>query len=219
MKLTIAAIKRYTFDNDIADNNKGMNWWDRKTKIPTNNKRFMTIFTFFILDCPSSRKTGGSKNRDGSRQPIHYTNVSSRASSFRVRGINKDLLSTIIAEIRRPMAKKGCYAALTASESVEENVRLIRSNSMLSDGDFELMVFRKRSDMSDAEAVYYYIRNAFAHGSFDVQSIRGSHVYRLESKRRDDICAQMRLKEQTLLSYIELASLKPGDIRSIRKKK
>ena len=175
--------------------------------------------TFFVFDCPSSIKTGGGKKKNGVQKPVCYTNVSSRASTFRTRGINKSLLSTIIAEIRRPIAKIGSYAALTASESVEERVRQICSNTNLSDQKFDLLVFKKRSDMSDAEAVYYYIRNAFAHGSFDVQGTQESLVYHLESKKKDTICAQMRLKEKTLMRYIKLARLKPDDIRSLQKRK
>ena len=40
----------------------------------------------------------------------------------------------------------------------------IAKNTTLSDPDYEIMVYKKRSDMSQAEAIFYYIRNAFAHG-------------------------------------------------------
>ena len=188
-----------------------MNWWNSKTKIPINNQGFIEIFSFFVFECPSCIKSGGGKS------PACYTKVSARASSFRSRGVVKSLLSTVIAEIRRPIAKYGGYAALHASESVEDRVKSICSSTNMKDPEFDLIVFRKRTDMSDAEAVYYYIRNAFAHGAFDVRNNRKSVVYHLESRNKNIVYAQMRLREKTLIRYIDLAKLKPEDIRRIQR--
>ena len=49
--------------------------------------------------------------------------------------------------------------------------------------------------MSDAEVVFYYIRNAFAHGDIEVIG-GGDRIYKLESKKKNDIKAQMILKEE-----------------------
>ena len=70
--------------------------------------------------------------------------------------------------------------------------------------------------MSDAEVIYYYIRNAFAHGSFEVTSDR---VYKLESKKKESVKAQMMLKETTLLKIADLSRKNRKQIEALQKKK
>jgi len=73
--------------------------------------------------------------------------------------------------------------------------------------------------MSDAEAIYYYIRNAFAHGSFEVAEQAGRRIYLIESSKDGIIKARMRLREETLLHYIELANMTPAEIKALQKPK
>ena len=81
------------------------------------------------------------------------------------------------------------------------------------------MVYQHRSDMSDAEAIYYYIRNAFAHGSFEVKSSKGERCYLLQSDKDSKVKAQMQLKESTLLRLLELSQMSANDLREKQRKK
>lgn len=72
--------------------------------------------------------------------------------------------------------------------------------------------------MSDAEAVFYYIRNAFAHGSFEVVS--GSDpIYKLESKKNGVVKAQLLLKQTTLIKLADLSERSRTDIEKLQRKK
>ena len=73
--------------------------------------------------------------------------------------------------------------------------------------------------MSDPEAFYYYIRNAFAHGSFEVIPTNNGNVYLLESSKDGAVKAQMRLKETSLIEYIRLANLTATEIKALQRHK
>ena len=49
------------------------------------------------------------------------------------------------------------------------------------------MIFMAREDMSKAEAIYYYIRNAFAHGDFKVSSANGEKISNLTSTKNKNL--------------------------------
>lgn len=145
--------------------------------------------------------------------------MSVRGSSFRSRGIDKSLFETILAQIRRPLNNINTYMLIGSSESVERAVNSIICSVSLGDPYYEMVVFQKRSDMSNAEAFYYYLRNAFAHGSFEVSSTNTGNVYFLESSKDSNVKARMRLKESSLLEYIRLANLTAGEIRSLQRRR
>lgn len=126
-------------------------------------------------------------------------------------------MNTILAYIRRPMANMGTYVALSTNESVENTVRNIIQISSLSDDSYDIMVYHKRTDMPDTEAIFYYIRNAFAHGSFEVKSNGKIKIYLLESRKNDIIKAQMRLREKTLLEYAKISQMNASDIKQLRR--
>ena len=145
--------------------------------------------------------------------------MSVRGSSFRSRGIDKSLFETILAQIRRPLNNINTYMLIDSSDSVERAVNSIISSVSLGDPYYEMIVFQERSDMSNAEAFYYYLRNAFAHGSFEVSSTNTGNVYFLESSKDSNVKARMRLKESSLLEYIRLANLTAGEIRSLQRRR
>ncbi len=183
-----------------------MAWWSIKSKIPITDKNFQTIITALVFNCPSS---------------INKQPVSARKTSFTRRGVIKHYLTTILAQIRHPLAQNNAYHPVEDSSiAIAERTQQIIKNSPLSDSNFDLIVFNKRNDMPDTEAIFYYIRNAFAHGSFEVISIRGgSRIYFLESKKNETIKALMRLKESTLLHYVKLSELSVTEIVALRKNK
>ena len=195
-----------------------MSWWSSR-KIEYGKLNISLIYKFIFI-CPSSiiKKVKTIGNAEGENNYKHtYNPVSARSCSFKERGITKDLLATILAEIKRPLTAMGTYSKLKGGGNVEETVYSILNCTTLADRDFELIVFREHSDMTDTEAIFYYIRNAFAHGSFEFKN-SGGPVYYLESRSAGIIKAQMRLKESTLKKYITLIEKTPAQIKELRKK-
>ncbi len=66
--------------------------------------------------------------------------------------------------------------------------------------------------MSDPEAIYYYIRNAFAHGLFEVRSTQHGNVYLLESAKKRNVNARMRLNETAMMELVRIMDLTSGDL-------
>lgn len=193
-----------------------MQWWS-VSKIPYD-KLEKLVYTFIFL-CPSStikKEKVGTNYKGKPAYKKTYVPVSARNCSFKERGITGSLLRTILVQIRNPLINKGTYVALENNISVEEKVEAILSDKTLKDPTFDILVFHKRSDMPETEAIFYYIRNAFAHGSFQIQSSENGNVYLLESKKNKIITAQLRVKENTLKRYINLLEMTPDQIKEIR---
>ena len=72
-----------------------------------------------------------------------------------------------------------------------------------------MIVIAERSDMSLTSSIFYYIRNAFAHGSFMVDG----DVYSFESSKDGTIKAAIRLREKTLLKWIQDISVSPERLK------
>jgi hypothetical protein len=194
-----------------------VSWW-KVDKVPDENENFNKIVYGLVIKCPSSMNIQGkkdSKNSEITNKP-KYKYVSNLNCSFRYRNINDKLLTTLLCLLKKSILK-GTYKSISASDSVEDNVNQIISNSHYSDKNYDLIVFKERQDMSKVEAIYYYIRNSFAHGSFEVKYVNGKYVYWLESGKNGDIKAQMRLSEDTLMKYINYASKSADEIRQIQK--
>ena len=143
--------------------------------------------------------------------------VSARNSTFRSRNVCGHLLITVLAQIRRPLVRNSAYALIDSNDSVEDKVQEIINGTTMSDTNFELVVFQKRTDMSDTEAFYYYIRNAFAHGSFEIINTDSGKIYKLESGKDDSVKAQMRLKESSLKRYIDYSMLSASEVKALQK--
>ncbi|MGM9533866.1 MAG: hypothetical protein ACI3VR_01375 [Intestinibacter sp.] len=200
-----------------------MTWWNKNSLIPTENQNFQIIIEEFVFKCPScnEKKTKIGVNEAGKpRYKRQYTPVSARNRTFRRNGITGNSLTTVLAQIRRPLVKRGAYALLNGKESVENKVREITRNQKLEDPYFEIIVFQKKSGMTDPETFYYYIRNAFAHGSFEVKTnSKGEKVYCLECCNNGELKGRFRLKETSLISYTKFADMSVAEIKALQRKK
>ena len=67
--------------------------------------------------------------------------------------------------------------------------------------------------MSKTSAIFYYIRNALAHGSFGTTLSSGKRTYYFESAKNDIVKARIRLREETLLSWIDLFFNSPNTLK------
>ena len=200
-----------------------MNWCNCNGPISYEGSRLIEAIDFFVLHCPASNR---SYVKDGTwldgkkkRKKI-YKDVSARDCSFHRNGITGNLLSTILAEIRRPIAKQGLFQIIKTDVDVAMTTRVLLNGRTGNDHWPDLIVIHTRSDMPDSESIYYYIRNAFAHGSFEiVRENKKQPVYRFESKKDGVIKARMQLKENTLIRLKELAEMGPKEIKQLQRRK
>jgi len=175
----------------------------------TVDDKTRSLLIEFILNCPSSIKKGNK-----------CYPVSARKCSFKQRGIHDSLLRTILAQIKKELPNRKCYVKVRSGESVENAIKQINNECNLSDTEHEYIILTEHHAMSEAESVYYYIRNAFAHGSFNVGiSKDNSRIYSLESRKENVIKSRMLLKETTLEAYITLMKKSPDNIKEYQRKK
>ena len=201
-----------------------MKGWSNSAAIPVSNETFQILIKNLVFECPSCTRKGKSTKKKNfeakGKKELQYYPVSARNMSFKRRGITGGFLITILAEIRRPLCRNNAYMVIKSSDaiSVTETVESILENTKNGDDMFELMVYQERTDMPDTEAIYYYIRNSFAHGSFEVITQSGQVVYLLESSKEGKKKALMRLKEKTLIYYTQLEKMSIDEIIALRKK-
>lgn len=174
---------------------------DTNAKMPIEDHSFQSYIMAFVFNCPSAIVISKKKEK-----PKHFIPISTRNCSFRARGITGTLLTTMTAQIKKRIE---FYKKAEKSQKIED---LFDSNVYN-----EKIVFRENNQMSDAEAVFYYIRNAFAHGSFEY--IPEKKMYKLESKKGDTVKARMIINESTLTRLSELSSLDKKSIENLQKKR
>lgn len=191
-----------------------MAWFDYRADIPLDNENFQKIILNLLFLCPVCIKKKVKKDTASNRKITTYKPVSVQKCDFRSKGIVSNALTTILAQMRRPLKKFGAYASLKSGENVEEKVKDIIKTSSAKDIHFEFIVYSLRDDMSDAETIFYYIRNSFAHGSFEY--VPEHKCYLLESAKDGKIKAQMRLKEATLLKYCDLARINLANLKDLQ---
>jgi len=124
----------------------------------------------------------------------------------------------MLAQIRKPLTNQQTYSVLKSDEDVSSAVDRIISTVSLADPNYDIMVYKHHPKMSDAEAIYYYIRNAFAHGSFEIKSGKGEPCYLLQSDKDGIIKAQMRLKESTLFRLLAISQMSVDALRGKQKR-
>lgn len=200
-----------------------MKWWTNRNPIPYSNESFNRIIKSFVFECPSVTRNNGKadKKSKGKKKAVGQINsVSAREGvSFKSRGVTGDKLNTILAKIKQPLVRNNSYLVTDSKGNVESEVSNMIATTTLTDPYFELIVFKERYEMPKTEALYYYIRNAFAHGSFEVIKFEGKLIYLLESAKGNDVKARMRLKESTLHEYIRLSQLNVKEIKALQKQK
>lgn len=179
-------------------------WWAKGLRVPLGNANFHKIIDFYLFNCPCETEKGSKKI--GTKV---YTKVSKRAKTLRAQGWTGGYLNTLLATMKHTTSGFLEYHIFGADLDISEEVVKIEKYCTLSDVNFEMIAMSDRSDMNKTSAIFYYIRNAFAHGSFSVVKDESKTIYYLESAKGDVIKAQIRLREETLLKWIEDFSLSP----------
>lgn len=159
------------------------NTYHTKFDVPEklSNSNLRRIYTFYVLECP-------------------VPDVSFRGNTFEEYGFKGNVAFSTLRSAMIASASPSLKANYRPSkeEELEENFKNIEN---VSPPD-EYCVFLKNDEKSVMNSLYKAIRNAFAHGSFNVKSYKGVRVYfLLNFKKRKK--AQIVLQEQTLLSWMD----------------
>ena len=195
-----------------------MKWVTTTTPIPFEDKSFNEIVKLFVFECPSVIRKEIKNNERGDAKYITETQpVSARKSvSFKSREITGHYLITILAQIRRPLAKNNAFIIVEQNDNVEDKVNNMIKNTTMSDPYFDLIAMKVSGKMPQTESLFYHIRNAFAHGSFEVKNVGKDKIYFFECSRGKKVNARMRLKESTLYEYIKLSKLTTKQIKELQ---
>ena len=172
------------------------------TDIPFKNENFQKILTFYLFNSPCEISKGTKENKT-------YIPVSKVDKTFSKQGWTDKNLNTLIEKMKN-MSNHLEYYPISSNQSINT----IEKNIGLSDPNFEMIIMHTRNDMSKACAIFYYIRNGFAHGLFDVKN----NIYCFESSKNGVTKAKVRLKEETLLKWIDCFYELPKKRKSYDKK-
>lgn len=154
--------------------------WEINSKYSFGAKNFARIYRFFVIETP-------------------LKDVSQRGISFEERNILVNELRSMIKNIT-PSLKDNWKTS--TKKQIEE---LMREYKILNDLEIpiEIAIHTNKNGLTKAEALFYSIRCAFAHGSFNVYSYKKEKYYFLENKEGKDLKGRIILKEKSLLKIID----------------
>ncbi len=150
-------------------------------EISLSDKHVRAIVEFYLFECPVPEKSVRGKV----------------FSDFGISGspafskLKKDMLNSASESLKnnyRPTKKDGLQTELLHVASVTP--------------PNEYCVFLKYDEKSVMQSLFSAIRNAFAHGSFRVDSYNGERIYFLQNYEKY-LKAEMALHEKTLLRWID----------------
>ena len=167
--------------------------------IPMRNERFQQILQFYLLECPvrvyqkEKQKESAKEDTTQSKYIYKFTRVSKRGKSFRDRGLDGPVLNSLRAAMKR-VAPGLIMQSTYASEDIKK----------IDAAEF-IIVKRNEDRCSVTEGFFYFIRNSLAHGSFDVSD----GYYYFENYKNGKLRGIARLKENTLIEWINLTDMTP----------
>ncbi len=151
-------------------------------KYSLTNKNFQKIIDFYLFRCPVPGKSARGKTFEelGWKGPSQFA------------ALKKELLSSATASLQGnyfPCEKdelKSCFNKVTSVRPTEE-----------------YCVFLKHDEKSVMQSLFSAIRNALAHGSFNVKQYNKIRVYYF-ANHDGYLKAELFLTEDTLLSWIQI---------------
>lgn len=170
-----------------------------------NSRSFQKIIKFYLFECPVRlRKPIPKKDRDSNDPQAKYKflfkKVSKRGVTFDERGLDGAALNTLRAAMKR--ATGVTLKAVDDADSVSNIAADL-------EGSEYIVIKRNESNFSITEGYFYCIRNAFAHGDFEVVG----KEYILKNEDKGCVKGLARLSEKSLLAWIDLVELSVEDIR------
>ena len=182
--------------------------------IPLSSKNFQRIIQFYLFESPTrtfQRKKksviGATPDQPHPKYNFIFKNVSKRGKTFAERGLDGSNLNSLRAAMQR-VTKVNLVA-------VDSEKELIDKADSMSPNEEYLIIKRNKDNVSVTEGYFYCIRNSFAHGDFDVER----KIYILKNEDHDTIKGLARIKESSLLAWIELVNMDIDDIKKAGRSK
>lgn len=180
------------------------------TYIPYSNKNFIKILDFYLFNSPV-RHYGKINNPTGNPRYINtFPKVSVRGKTFAERGIKGQNLRTLRSAMRRSSDGK-----IYDKTFIDENDILQNSIDPIGQPKREICLTLKNDSISQVDAIFYAIRNSLAHGSFCIDEEK---YYYFETRNKGKLKARIRLKESTLLEWINLCEMDIIQIKAYKSK-
>lgn len=162
---------------------------DKTAKIPLDDKNFRRIIQFYVFECPVEHN---NKNR-----------VSQRGETLRELGWESGNCTRLLN-----LMKNDCPLRFVSQEEMNHTPYGFENYGG---------VLVQHGALSKTATVFYYIRNAFAHGSFSVEKIKKEILYSFQNDYHKKRRGLFRLREHDLLRWIDIC--KEGPSYSSRKKR
>ena len=166
--------------------------WDFKNNINISNRKFLKIYRFYVIETP-------------------VRGVSVRGKTFTERNCNLSELVRLLKK-QSPFLSSCWYdkpqkeieatcKALGIFDVVnfDKEIAIHTINQKIIDPESALKLHHGK-----AESLFYAIRCAFAHGAFALHKYKGENYYVLENKDNGKLKGRLIIKENTLLSWIDL---------------
>ena len=180
-------------------------WWKHNNSIPLNdlfkNDNFKIILEFYLFNCPvviNKKKVCIASK----------TTLESKGWTF-------GNANSLLAAMKRALGKCYQYGCVALGDIENELYELKNINQF--NFDREIIIFSKDNNLSKTSAIFYCIRNAFAHGSFSVVNHNSHRIYIFENKNKGQIKCRFVLNEVTLLEWIELYNSKLSYVKKFGK--
>lgn len=161
--------------------------------IDYKNKNFLNILDFYLFKCPVM-----FKNKQC---------VSLIADTFEELGLTGANLRILLNKIKKTVPKDR-FISIGPKDNLDEYYKNIQNK--FSDPNFEIIILKKHSELCITKTLFYMIRNAFAHGSFEIIG----KTYCFKCSKGENLRAIIRLRENTLLRWIDLIHM---DISKLKK--
>lgn len=177
-----------------------MNWWKtEKLYKYFEDTNFLKIIDFYLFNCKVYHKR--KMNNE-----MFIDKVSQRANTFFDLNVSNNKFKRLLWKM-----KKTCnsliYKSIKSTEDFEEVFNSLVNEDELNKGS-EIIVYKNDSNMNKTMQLYYIIRCSLAHGSFCIKEEKEKNkiikFYYFENKNKDKIKARFKIKEKTLLKWIEL---------------
>lgn len=145
--------------------------WAFKKEVSLPNKKVLAkLVQFYVWETP-------------------VPGVSQKGKTLSEYGWKDGRLLRLQAEMRKVSGfpdAKGKRWISTTMKNVEENLRILGRLDNY-DCSFEFAVHTVRSDLNKTSALFYFIRNAFAHGGFRINKYNGEIYYALENRQNGEL--------------------------------
>lgn len=160
-----------------------MSKYNYKSKLNYSSNNFISIIDFYLFNCPVKFKNGNC--------------VSLRADTFEKLGITGKKLTVLYNNIKQTMPKDRIIK-IEAQDDLLDTYK--KFENQFNDPNFEIVIFRYNTNLGVTKSLFYTIRNSLAHGSFQIKN----NVYYFEDRNKNNFKSIIRLKENTLLQWIDL---------------